>query len=152
MIYCDTSFLLPLYLPDDLWHKKATAYHNRHLQGEAFCFNPWQRWEFRHNLRQALDDELSAEKLLRRVQEDLASGKLRHIGFVWTDIFDRAERLSSAHARAIKAGTVDYWHVAFALELTAQRFMTFDGEQLKLARAAGLDAPNLLRSGPAAQS
>jgi len=30
MIYCDTSFLLPLYLPDDHWHKKADAYHNRY--------------------------------------------------------------------------------------------------------------------------
>jgi predicted nucleic acid-binding protein len=149
MIYCDTSFLLPLYLADDVWHQKACAYHTRHLQGEPFCFNPWQRWEFRHNLRQALKDELSAERLLGRVQEDLASGKLRHVGFVWTAIFDCAERLSSAHARTIPAGTVDYWHVAFALEVRTKKFMTFDGEQLKLARAAGLDAPNLLRSGPA---
>jgi predicted nucleic acid-binding protein len=149
MIYCDTSFLLPLYLPDDLWQKKANAYHNRHLQGQPICFNPWQRWEFLHNLRQALANESDAEKVFRRLQQDIASGKLRHVNFAWTDIFDRAERLSSTHVRTIPAGTVDYWHVAFALEIQAERFMTFDAEQLKLARASGLDAPDLLRSGPA---
>lgn len=152
MTYCDTSFLLPLYLPGDSWHKRASTYHDRYLQGQAFCLNPWQRWEFYHNLRQALKTERDVEKVLRRLQEDLGSGKLRHVGFAWTEIFDRAERLSSAHARVIRAGTVDYWHVAFALEIEAQKFMTFDGDQLKLARAAGIDAPDLLRSGPVAHS
>lgn len=147
MIYCDTSFLLPLYLPDDTWHRKANAYHNRTLQGHAFFFNPWHRWEFRHNVRQALEDESAIEKVFQRLQEDISSGKLRHLSFSWTEIFDRAESVSTSYARKIKAGTVDYWHVAFALVAEAEKFMTFDAEQLKLARAAGLDAPDLLRSG-----
>lgn len=147
MIYCDTSFLLPLYLPNDTWHRKANAYHNRWLQGHAFVFNPWHRWEFRHNLRAALEDEFAVEKVLQRLQQDIASGKLRHVGFSWTEIFDRAELVSIAYSQKIKAGTVDYWHVAFALVAGAEKFMTFDAAQLKLARKAGLDAPDLLRSG-----
>jgi predicted nucleic acid-binding protein len=83
------------------------------------------------------------------VQEDIAGGKLRHAAFTWTDIFVRADSLSSIHSCKIKAGTVDFWHVAFALEAKLKKFMTFDEEQLKLARAAGLDAPDLLRSGSA---
>ena len=149
MIYCDTSFLLPLYLPQDIWHKKANAYQNRYLQEEPFCFNPWQRWEFRHNLRHLLPKETDAEKVFRRIQEDLDTGKLRHVRFEWTEVFNKAERLSAAHARSIPAGTVDYWHVAFALHIQTEKFMTFDADQMKLARAGGLDAPDLLRSGPA---
>jgi predicted nucleic acid-binding protein len=149
MIYCDTSFLLPLYVPEDNWHVKATCYHERHLRNEAFCFNPWHRWELRHNCRQALPDESDVEKVFQRVQEDVADGKLRHVAFTWTDIFNRADSLSSIHARKMKAGTVDFWHVAVALEAKLKKFMTFDEEQFKLARAVGLDAPDLLRSGRA---
>jgi predicted nucleic acid-binding protein len=149
MIYCDTSFLLPLYLPGDTWHSRAAAYHERCLQDLPFCFNPWQRWEFRHNLRLSLIDPVAVQKTLRRVQQDFDGGKLRHVPFVWPEVFDQADRLSSEHFSKIKAGTVDYWHVAFALNIAAQKFMSFDLEQVKLARAAGLDAPDLLRSGQA---
>jgi hypothetical protein len=150
MIYSDTSFLLPLYLPGDTWDVKAVSYHERHLQSLAFCFNPWQRWEFRHNLRLFLSDQTDVQKVLRRVQEDSSNGKFRHVSFTWSDIFDQADQLSSRHSSRIKAGTVDYWHVAFALNISAEKFMSFDLEQVKLARAAGLDAPDLLRSGKTA--
>lgn len=150
MIYCDTSFLLPLYLPGDNWHAKAVRYHERHLESSPFCFNPWQRWEFRHNLRLSLRETTAIDRVLRRVQEDSDSGKLRHHPFTWPDIFNRADQLSSEHSEQIQKGTVDYWHVAFALSISAEKFMSFDLEQIKLARVAGLDAPDLVRSGRAA--
>jgi predicted nucleic acid-binding protein len=149
VIYCDTSFLLPLYLAGDNWHQKANAYHARHLPEEAFFFNPWHRWELRHNVRVALSDERDQEKIFRRIQEDLATGKLRHVSFSWTTVFEKADELSAEYAQDVQAGTVDFWHVGFALALNADRFLTFDKSQLELARRVGLDAPDLLRSGRA---
>jgi predicted nucleic acid-binding protein len=147
--YCDTSFLLPLYLAGDYWHSKAVAYHRRHLLGEAFFFNPWHRWELRHNVRVVLSEKGDQDKIFRRVQEDLESGKLRHLAFSWAAIFEKADELSATHAGEVSAGTVDFWHVSFALQMKANRFLTFDKQQLELARRALLDAPDLLRSGRA---
>ena len=150
MTYCDTSFLLPLYVREDNWHRKASEYHDKHLQEEPFIFNPWHRVELRHAVRQAVAGR-HATKIFRHIQEDLGSGKLWHPTFSWPAIFDRLDELSGEFARQSRAGTVDYWHVAFAVETEADKFITFDREQWKIAREAGLDAPNLLESGPPAK-
>lgn len=152
MIYCDSSFLLALCVPLTNWHEKAVDYDSRHLAGHSRIFNPWQRYELRHNLRAAVGrpefrfTENDCLKVFSDVQADIDTGVLVHIAFSWTTLFNRAEALSDRHAGTIGAGTVDYWHVAFALEFEAEKFVTFDHAQWLLAKAEGLDAPKLTTS------
>ena len=53
-------------------------------------------------------------------------------------IWQRARELSRRHAPALGTRALDTIHVASALLLGAQDFYTFDRDQTRLARAAGL--------------
>lgn len=54
-----------------------------------------------------------------------------------------AERLSAQHSEKIGTRSLDIMHVAAALVLGAQTFLTFEKRQASLARAAGLKVPTL---------
>lgn len=51
----------------------------------------------------------------------------------------RALALSTAHTRRLGTRAIDVLHVAVALQLRAERFLTFDRRQSGLAEAEGLD-------------
>lgn len=78
-----------------------------------------------------------AQKVYTQFQRDRESG-------FWVEVnlpemvFDRCIQLAQQYAGRIAVGTLDTLHIASALELGAQRFMTFDERQAKLAKAAGL--------------
>jgi hypothetical protein len=56
---------------------------------------------------------------------------------------DRARELSTAHTDRLGARAIDVLHVACALMLESEVFLTFDDRQLELAKAGGLQAPDL---------
>jgi predicted nucleic acid-binding protein len=62
----------------------------------------------------------------------------------WPDVHSLAERLSAAHTRKDGYRTLDVLHVATALHLRAERFLTLDAGQAALARAVGLKVPTRL--------
>lgn len=59
----------------------------------------------------------------------------------WPDVHSIAETLSATHT--IKGGhrAMDIIHLATAKQLGLKRFLTFDGNQKKLAEAEGLVVP-----------
>jgi predicted nucleic acid-binding protein len=65
----------------------------------------------------------------------------------WPDVHSLAERLSAAHTRKAGHRTLDVLHVATALHLKAERFLTLDAGQATLARAVGLTVPTRLGRG-----
>ena len=70
--------------------------------------------------------------------EDLAEGRYVETDVLWRATLRRASQLSRAHTPALGCRTLDVLHVATALELGLRHFVTFDGRQRQLARAAGL--------------
>ena len=58
-----------------------------------------------------------------------------------------AERLSAAHTRKGGHRTLDVLHVATAMHLKAEIFLTLDGGQATLAKAVGLKVPGRLTGG-----
>jgi len=56
-----------------------------------------------------------------------------------TDVHSRAEELSKRQTAAGGHRSLDVLHVATALHLEAEEFLTFDANQRKLASAAGLN-------------
>src|SRR5882762_1547328 len=100
MIYADPSFLCSLYG----WDGNSSTAQAVHAQDarRPLLLTPWQRFEVRNALR------LAAHKLRRagqavpfrtgnvfkRMDEDLAAGRLRHKETDWRETFRQAEDLS----------------------------------------------------------
>ena len=78
---------------------------------------------------------------LNMVLADLAAGVLVAVSPPLAEVVAEAERLSAAHAEQFGTRSLDILHVASALVLGANEFVTYDQRQSALARAAGLKLP-----------
>ena len=58
----------------------------------------------------------------------------------WRDVMRTANETSVDQAFDLPCLAPDLLHVAYAQELAAEAFVTFDTDQLRLAKAAGLKA------------
>ena len=79
--------------------------------------------------------------MLADLKSDLISGDVTTIPAPWAQIHLAAERLSELYTDASGHRSMDILHVATALELGVKEFLTFDGNQKKLAEAEGLVVP-----------
>jgi predicted nucleic acid-binding protein len=80
-------------------------------------------------------------KMLADLKSDLISGAVTTIPAPWPQIHLAAERLSELYTDASGHRSMDILHVATATELGVKAFLTFDGNQKKLAEAEGLIVP-----------
>ena len=139
VIYPDTSFLFSLYVKEKLT-PIAEAYAEK--LAKPLIFTPFHRLELRTAFRlRAFRKEVTLDELrlaLRRSDEALVNGILQHTPLVWTDALREAERLGEAHLTEIGVRSGDLFHIASAVVLGAQEFVTFDQRQTDLARKAGL--------------
>lgn len=144
MIYADTSFLFSLVL-----HDANTAAAVAHLRRHAASlpFTSWQRYELRNAVRLAVwrgnCDAAAAKRALEKITADLTVGNLIETPLVWPDILVIADELSERHTAALGVRALDLLHVAAAVSLDAKTFLTCDGRQLAVARAAGLRADRI---------
>jgi predicted nucleic acid-binding protein len=79
--------------------------------------------------------------LLRAIQSDLADGILEMIAPDWADVHRIAEEISGKHMESGGHRFVDILHVATALHLGTEKFLTFDQNQKRLAEAEGMTVP-----------
>ncbi len=142
--YADTAFLCSLHAPD-AHTNRVIAWLKR--QRQPLPFTGFHRLEFRNALRLRVfrreitpaQRELSIQAML----SDLAAGVFAHATAAWPEVLLEAERLSAGHSETIGTRSLDILHVASALVLGAEQFVTFDTRQGTLARAAGLRVPAL---------
>jgi predicted nucleic acid-binding protein len=80
-------------------------------------------------------------KMLADLKADLAEGHVVNVPAPWPEIHLAAERLSERYTDIHGHRSMDILHVATAIELGAREFLTFDGNQKKLAEAEGLVVP-----------
>ncbi len=145
MIYADSSFLVALKVRRDTFHEEAMSFYE-HRQDEIWLWSPWQRTEVFNTIRQltrhpdARRRLLSSEAraMIHRLETDVRSGYFTHMEADWRDVLRCANETSIAHAFDIPCLAPDLLHVAYAKELAAEWMVSFDEDQLKLARAAGL--------------
>jgi predicted nucleic acid-binding protein len=140
--YFDTSYLVALYVPND--HTAAALRHRGRFTGGAIPFNPLHRLELRTVIRQCararLIHESEARRILRSIEEDLDDGTLAHKPLDWTESLRQADTIAGRRAFKIPCRSLDLWHVAAALELGVNEFVTFDQDQLALAKVEGMHA------------
>ena len=138
--YADSSFIVALYLQQQS-SAKAIAFMEDY--GQALPFTPWHRLEVRNALRlavfQKVIDAAQAKTQLKQLDTDLKEAALlTHTAIDWTDVLREAEKLGAAHNEIIGCRSADLFHVAAASEAGCDTFLTLDGRQTAMAKAAGL--------------
>jgi len=79
-----------------------------------------------------------AKAIIRGLEEDVRIGYFTHMEADWRDVLRTANEISLTCAKSRPCRSADLLHVAYAIELTAQLFVSYDEDQIVLAKAAGL--------------
>ncbi len=144
MTYADTSFLFSLVL-HDANTAVAGAYLSKHPT--PLVLTPWQRCELHNAIRLSVFrghcSAADASKAIARVDTDISKGNLVETALAWPDVLSTAETLGATHTATLGVRSLDLLHVAAARSLDAKKFITCDGRQLALARAAGLTSDKI---------
>ena len=142
--YADTSWWLNFHLRDDAHHQEAVDLFV-HDENARVLWTPWQRVEVFNSLHQLerKGDLVSgdAKRLIRRLEMEVRLGYWPHQEFSWTDAIRRACQLAEQHGPTLSIRGMDLFHVAIALTLRAPFFLSFDTDQIALAKAVRLDVP-----------
>lgn len=149
-IYADTSFLVKL-ITEEADSDEARA-EFRHLDSQRIFYTPLHSLELTNAIRgrayhkrqnsppekrhQILRERDTA---LTRIQSWLARSWFIPTAVDFGEGFDRARELSEQHTERLGCRGFDLLHVAVALELQCEVFLTSDFVQASLARAEGLD-------------
>lgn len=83
-------------------------------------------------------DARAARLLAGHLEEDVRAGRLLRVDVDYQGMFLRSLDLSDRHSARLLCRSLDILHVAGALTLACERFVSGDDRQLRLARAAGL--------------
>lgn len=149
MIYADTSFLIASRIRRDTNHAIALDFLLAE-QDRAWLWSPWHRVEVFNTVRQLVRhpdakrrlSEAEAKSIIHRLNADVRLGNLVHVEADWRDVLRTANEISVANGSTLACRAADLLHVAYALELSSEWFVTFDEDQEHLAKAAGLETRN----------
>ena len=139
MTYVDTSVLVALYA-----FEEGAEEASRLLTGlsHAVPLNAFLSLEMRNAIRRKVPtgkaSPLQTEEMFRGFERSIREGALKYQEVDFHRVFYRAEDLSERFTRKLNARAFDVLHVAIALETGCHSFLTFDKDQAKLAKAAGL--------------
>ena len=140
-LYADTSWWLAYKCRRDLHHPAAITLFGREPEAHV-VWTPWHRVEVFNCFRQAERAGLvrvgESSQLIRLLEQEVRLGYWPHIEFDWTTTVRTACELAAEHSLKMLIRGMDLFHVAIALELAADGFLSFDDEQNTLAEAAGL--------------
>ena len=144
----DTSFLFSIYREQAFSREADAVFAATH---KPLPVSTLLLFEFRQSVRlqiflQSKDrtkgfTKPEGEAMLRDLRADLASGVIAVVPVDWTEVHSLAEILSAKHTEADGHRFADLLHVATALHLGAERFLTFDTNQRKIAHAEGMKTP-----------
>jgi predicted nucleic acid-binding protein len=153
VILCDTSFLFSLY-GNDAQSPRALAWVVQCTN--SIALSPLTHYEFGNALRFAEFRRLlkpgAAAQYWALFEAAVSQGRLIVETCNLADVVDEAKRLSAIHTVSGGHRGFDILHIAAALKLGATEFLTFDGNQKRLAESEGLRAPLLpVESGAASK-
>ena len=137
-VYADSSFLVSCYLTDANT-PKAKVFLLAH--SEPLPFTALHELEVRNAFRLGVFRGLVTDKQMRAaarlLDADLRSGRLVPATVKWPSVFRAASKLSSTHAAATGARSLDILHLAAAAALRCKELASFDSRQRALASVAG---------------
>jgi predicted nucleic acid-binding protein len=152
--YADSSFLLRLVTGEPGTEPAVAEY--RRLDRPGLFYLPLHAMEVENAIRQRAFHERrvrpSGERFQVGREREAALARLglyceRHalieVAVDMDSAIERARELSAKHTDRLGARAIDLLHVACALLLESEIFLTFDARQLELASAEGLRTPVL---------
>jgi hypothetical protein len=147
--YADSSFILRLITSEADSPRVIAEY--RRLGSPKLFFLPLHALEVRNAVLQRAFHQRSSissgarqhvtrerEAALARLEHLLTRGALLDVMLDMDAAITRAINLSSSHTERLGARAIDLLHVASALTLESELFLTTDTRQSQLARAEGL--------------
>lgn len=148
-LYADTSFLVRLIVAEPGTEAAVAEY--RRLDCPSLFFVALHDLEVRNAVRQhVFHQQRSApgsrraslvrerDAALARLERWLQRGWLVEVAADFEEAFRRARSLSEAHTERLGCRGFDLLHVALALQLEAETFVTSDRVQAAVAKAVGL--------------
>lgn len=144
MIYVDTSVIIKLYFKEE-YSRDASNWLKEN--NEAIPLTSFHELELINaiNLKQFRTEITPDETrlILSRFEEHEISGIYYRPQLDWSAIFIHAIDLSKKHSASIGSRSLDILHVASALSISADRYLTLDDRQTRLAALAGLKIENI---------
>ena len=144
MVYVDTSVIVKLYIREEL---SRAASNWIKTNNEAIPLTGFHELEFTNAVQlkrfrsEATEDE--AFVITTRFKEHENKGIFYRPQLDWSEIFNYAVDLSEEHTAMTGARSLDILHIAAALSIKADKFLTADGRQTEVARLAGLKIVDL---------
>ena len=139
--YADTSWWVGYKCRLDAHHPVAVSLFDREPDAEVL-WTPWQRVEVLNGVCQAeragLLQKGESRQIIRLLEQEVRLGYWSHVEFDWTDAVRTAGELRAEHSLKMVVRGMDLFHVAIAIEIGADRLLSFDEDQIELAKAAGL--------------
>ena len=139
MVYVDTSVIVKLYIKEEYSQESSNWLKENN---EAIPLTSFHELELINaiHLKQFRAEITSDETrlILSRFEEHEKSGIYYRPQLDWSDIFINAIDLSKKHSASIGSRSLDILHVASALSINADRFLTLDDRQTRLAALTGL--------------
>ncbi len=146
--FTDTSFLCALYREQDNT-ARADAFMAR-FKGEVIVSSQ-VLWEFRQSARFQVFrhqsdktkgfTKLEAQRMIGVLAGNVKAGSLTLATVEWPDVHSIAETLSATYTMKGGHRPMDIIHLSTAKHLGLKHFLTFDGNQKKLAAAENLSVP-----------
>lgn len=145
-VYADTSWWLGYKCRRDNQHQAALDLFERAPEAEVL-WTPWQRVEVFNGFCQAERAGLlrrgESRQIIRLLEQEVRIGYWPHVEFDWTDAVRTAGELRAEHSLKMVVRAMDLFHIAIAIEVGADALLSFDTDQIALARTAGLTVLNL---------
>ena len=138
-LYADPSALLKLYLQEP--ESPVMARWRGKIRGPLWVTHHG-RLELLNGIGLAahrrIVDQSIHDAALEALDDDFAGGRYVQADLLWRATLKRASDISREFTRVIGCRSLDVLHVASALELGLQSFVSFDERQKQLARAVKL--------------
>ena len=145
-VYADTSWWLGYKCSRDLHHSAALRIFDTYPEA-VVLWTPWQRVEVFNGFcqveRLGMLEKSGARRAIRLLEQEIRLGYWPHVEFDWTDAIRTAGEIRAEHSLKMLVRAMDLFHVAVAIESGAEAFLSFDRDQVSLARAAGLTVLDL---------
>jgi predicted nucleic acid-binding protein len=146
--YADTSWWLGYKCRRDTQHEAALSLFDREPEAQVL-WTPWHRVEVFNGFCQAERAGLlrkgESRQIIRLLEQEIRIGYWAHVEFDWTDAVRTAGELRAEHSLKLVVRAMDLFHVAIAIEIGADALLSFDTDQIMLARAVGLTVIELAK-------
>jgi predicted nucleic acid-binding protein len=146
VIYVDTSVIVKLYVREAYSLEVSDWIRSNN---QSIPLTPLHELELINALElKCFRNEMSGEEvetILTNVGKHEIKGVFHRPQINWADAFVLAMDLSKKHTEKTGSRSLDIMHVATALTIGADRFLTLDERQSKLALIAGLRLENCVK-------